>query len=184
MRSAPYSRYSPQFNRESLGNALKQDGIKYVILGRELGARSDDPSCYEDGRVQYARLARADLFRSGIERVERGSKHHRVALMCAEKDPMECHRAILVAPALLQGGMSVQHILWDGRIEDHEALVERLLVSLGLGQNNTFPELRGEIVEQALRLQEHRIAYVADRSGRGKGQHHEHCYDRLHEEAR
>src|ERR1035437_1825005 len=69
VRSTPFSRFNPQFNKETLEHSLKSHGIKYVFLGRELGARSDDPSCYENGRVQYARLARTELFRSGLERV-------------------------------------------------------------------------------------------------------------------
>src|SRR6266436_9104737 len=72
VRSTPFSRFNPQFNKESLEAALKASGIKYVFLGRELGARSDDRTCYERGRVQYARLARTEAFRQGIERVVRG----------------------------------------------------------------------------------------------------------------
>jgi uncharacterized protein (DUF488 family) len=58
VRSAPYSRFNPQFNKDALEHDLKEHGIRYVFLGRELGARSDDPSCYDKGRVQYGRLAR------------------------------------------------------------------------------------------------------------------------------
>ncbi len=69
VRSAPFSRFNPQFNKDTLQGTLAAHGIKYVFLGRELGARSDDPACYENGRVQYARLARAASFHSGLDRV-------------------------------------------------------------------------------------------------------------------
>src|SRR4051794_19280345 len=72
VRSNPYSRMSPQFNRESLGRDLRNAGIAYVYLGRELGARTDDQECYEGGRVQYGRLAETDQFRRGIDRVREG----------------------------------------------------------------------------------------------------------------
>ena len=159
IRSTPYSRYSPQFNRESLRTALKRHQMRYVFLGRELGARSDDPSCYKNGRVQYKRLAQTELFCRGIERIELGSKDYRIALMCSEKDPLDCHRAILVAPTLCRNGTPVHHILEDGRIEDHETTISRLLGTLGLQTENAFPEMRADLVEEALARQESRIAF-------------------------
>src|SRR5437016_2803886 len=79
VRSAPFSRFNPQFNKDALNRDLNESGIAYVFLGRELGARSDDPACYADGRVQYARLAETELFRRGIDRVVRGAEEHRIA---------------------------------------------------------------------------------------------------------
>lgn len=168
IRSTPYSRYSPHFNRESLRGALQRHQIRYVFLGRELGARSDDPSCYENGRVRYRLLAQTELFQRGIERVESGSNTYRIALMCAEKDPLDCHRAILVAPALCRNGTTVQHILADGRLEDHEDSISRLLDSLGSGTDDTFPQLKADLVEQALAKREDRIAFVAKQESHPK----------------
>ena len=161
IRSKPYSGYSPHFNRESLRSALRRYQIRYVFLGRELGARSDDPSCYENGRIQYRLLAQTELFRKGIERVESGSGTYRIALMCAENDPLECHRAILVAPALCRNGTPVQHILADGRLEGHESSIKRLLDSFGFRTDTTFPQMQADLVEQALARQERKIAFVA-----------------------
>ena len=160
IRSTPYSRYSPQFNQEPLRTALKRHQIRYVFLGRELGARSDDPSCYKNGRVQYKRLAQTELFSRGIDRVELGSKDYRTALMCSEKDPLDCHRAILVAPALCRNGTPVQHILEDGRLEDHESTISRLLAIQGFRTEDTFPEMRADLVDEALAWQESRIAFA------------------------
>jgi uncharacterized protein (DUF488 family) len=162
VRSAPYSRFAPQFNREALERSLKAHHIKYVFLGRELGARSDDRSCYENGRVQYARLARTDLFRSGIERVIRGANHYRIALMCAEKEPLACHRTLLVARALDELGVAVSHILADGRLESHDDAMLRLLDVVGLPHEDLFRS-RQELIAQAIAKQEEQVAYIDEK---------------------
>ena len=162
VRSAPYSRFNPQFNREGLEQDLIARGMTYVFLGRELGARSDDRSCYENGRVQYARLARTDLFRRGIDRVVAGANEHRVALMCAEKEPLECHRTLLVARALAERGVLVGHILADGRLEAHEATIERLFGLLGLPDRDLFRS-KEELIAEVLVRQEERVAYVDEK---------------------
>ena len=159
VRSSPYSRFNPQFNRETLDKALKDHGIAYVFLGRELGARSDDPSCYEKGRVQYGRLARTELFQSGLQRVRKGAQSRRIALMCAEKEPLECHRTLLVSRALEAHGVSVSHILADGRLETHTETMNRLLKVAGLPDTDLFRS-REELIEAACALQEERIAYT------------------------
>jgi len=159
VRSAPFSRFNPQFNKGALARDLKAHGIKYVFLGRELGARSDDPSCYENGRVQYGRLARTELFKRGIERVMKGAEEHRIALMCAEKEPLECHRTLLVARALDEQGLEVTHILGDGQLESHRAAMERLLSVTGLPHDDLFRS-RGELIAEALARQEDKVAYV------------------------
>jgi len=162
VRSAPYSRLNPQFNREALEQSLIAHGIKYVFLGRELGARSNDRTCYENGRVQYARLTRTDLFRSGIDRVIRGANDYRIALMCAEREPLECHRTLLVALALADLGIVVQHILADGRLESQEATMERLVDVVGLPHQDLFRS-RDELIAEALVRQEKRVAYVDEK---------------------
>ncbi|MGA8768270.1 MAG: DUF488 domain-containing protein [Candidatus Acidiferrales bacterium] len=158
VRSAPYSRVNPQFNREELKQALRASGIKYVFLGKELGARSEDPACYEDGKVQYDRLAHTDLFRLGLKRVLKGMKGYRLALMCAEKEPLQCHRTILVARRLVEHGLDVQHIHADGRLESHSEALSRLIRMLSLPEQDMFqsPE---ELLANAYRRQERRIAY-------------------------
>src|ERR1051325_10744048 len=124
VRSRPYSRMNPQFNREPLEKVLCGVGIKYVFLGKELGARSEDKSCYRNGQVQYDLLASTPLFKQGIDRIKDGARDYRVALMCAEKEPLECHRTILVARRLFEDGISITHILADGRLEEHSRTIE------------------------------------------------------------
>ena len=109
MDHSVYSRMNAQFNREALRDLLKATNIAYVFLGRELGARSEDPECYVQGRVQYDRLARAALFQQGLTRVLQGREQHRIALLCAEKDPLTCHRGILVSRELAARGVDVEH---------------------------------------------------------------------------
>ena len=162
VRSAPYSRFSPQFNRKNLEDILKLNGIKYVFLGRELGARSDDPSCYENGRIRYERLSRTALFQSGIERVVRGAKDYRIALMCAEKEPLECHRTLLVAHTLVKLGITVKHILADSQLESHEVTMERLLDLVGLPHEDLFCS-KDELIANALIRQERRVAYCDEK---------------------
>jgi uncharacterized protein (DUF488 family) len=165
VRSTPYSRFNPQFRREKLQAALSSVGIQYVFLGEELGARSRDPACYDaDGRVSYARLARTELFRKGIARLRTGMADHRISLMCAEREPLECHRTILVARELVREGVAVTHILGDGSLESHDHALQRLAASLKLGGGDLFSE-SAELAEQAYDLQAARIAYVKKDAG-------------------
>ena len=159
VRSAPYSRFNPQFNRETLEKALNEHGVRYMFLGRELGARSKDPACYENGRLRYALLARTALFRGGLDRVIQCARDDRVALMCSERDPIDCHRTILIGRELVNRGAAVTHILADGRLEPHEEAMQRLLERLGIAGPNLFFS-PAELIEEAYTAQAARIAEV------------------------
>jgi uncharacterized protein (DUF488 family) len=161
VRSVPFSRYNPQFNLDLLSAASKECGIEYVFVGKELGARSDDPSCYERGRVRYDRLAKAPTFQAGIERVLRGARKYRLVLMCAEKEPLDCHRTLLVSRELERRGTSIVHILADGSSETQERTMSRLLDMVGLPEVDLF-RTREELVSAACELREEKIAYVDD----------------------
>ena len=160
VRSKPYSRINPQFSREGFKEALKATGVTYVFLGKELGARTDDPTCYEDGKVRYDRLARTDLFQDGLARVREGATKYRLTLMCAEREPLDCHRTILIAKHLAQSGVDVQHIHADGRLESHTDAMTRLTRMLKMPEQDMFRS-REDILEHAYGRQEDRIAYVA-----------------------
>jgi len=159
VRSAPYSRRNPQFNRESLAAALKTEGIAYVYLGRELGARSDDPAAYRDGRVQYDLLAQTKLFQIGLDRVRKGAAEYRLGLMCAEKDPLNCHRTILVARELAGQGAEITHILADGALETQREAGLRLAGQWKL--NADLLRAEDELIEEAFRLQRGGMGYAA-----------------------
>jgi uncharacterized protein (DUF488 family) len=139
VRSNPYSRFNPQFNRERLQASLAAADIRYVFLGEELGARSKDPECYdENGRVSYAKLATSSLFRRGLQRLQTGMQQHRIAIMCAERDPLECHRTILVTRELEKIGIPVTHILHDGSLETNSSAMTRLAADLKLAATDLF----------------------------------------------
>ena len=160
VRSTPYSRFNPHFNRKSLDREVNARGIAYLFLGRALGGRPEDRSCYENGQVRYDRVARTALFREGIDRVVRGAADNRIALMCAEKEPLDCHRTILVGRSLVERGIAVAHILADGGLEPHDDTMDRLLDSMKLPRRDLL-QSRPELIEQALALRERRIAHVA-----------------------
>lgn len=158
VRSQPYSRRSPHFNREALKVALENHHIAYVFLGDALGARSTDSSCYENGRVSYNRLANTPLFQKGMERLREEIRRFRVALLCAEKDPLACHRTILVCRHVKAPDLSIRHILDDGSLETHDAAERRLLLITGAHQGNLFAE-SWQLLERAYDLQGQEIAY-------------------------
>ncbi len=159
VRSSPYSRMFSQYNRENLQAALKARGIGYVFLGSDLGARSSNPECYINGKVQYDRIAATQGFKQAIQRVIAGAVRQRIALMCAEKDPLECHRTLLVARAIAMLGQSVAHILADGSVENHEAAMSRLLTEEGLPHRDMYLS-REQLIEEACKKRERKVAYV------------------------
>jgi uncharacterized protein (DUF488 family) len=159
VRSMPVSRFTPQFNRHAVERALSEVGIKYVFLGKELGARTEDLTCYVDGRVRYDLLARTSDFISGIQRLRKGSQSERIAVMCTEQEPLDCHRCVLVARVLDEHGVTVEHIHGDGHVEDHTSAMRRLMANFGLDQEDLF-RTSAERLQEALERQEQRIAYV------------------------
>jgi uncharacterized protein (DUF488 family) len=145
VRSVPYSRRHPQFSREPLARALAAAGIEYLSLGDALGARPKDPACYTDGRVDYDRIAARPEFTAGLTRVRAEAGRARVALMCAEREPLDCHRVMLVCRhlrtgAAKEGDLAIAHILADGTLETQAALERRMVVRLGLAPPPLFGE--------------------------------------------
>src|SRR5579875_850296 len=158
VRSIPFSRSSPEFNKDSLKQSLDHVGVAYVFLGKELGARTEDAECYSFGRVEYDRLAATSLFQAGLDRIQRGSLTRRIALMCAEKEPFDCHRCILVGRHLSERGLRIVHILGDGQLEEHSATMRRLMQFLRV--SDAFgSEREDEKVSIAYRIQAERIAF-------------------------
>jgi len=162
VRSAPYSRFNPQFNREPFAEALGTKGIRYVYLGNALGGRPEDPACYEDGRIRYDRVAATESFKSGLARVVQSAAKYRIALMCAEKEPLDCHRTLLVAHALDAQGVEVVHIHTDGALEPHRAAMDRLLGIQKLPREGDLSGTREELLDGAIDRQAQRVAYVGD----------------------
>lgn len=170
VRSSPYSRFNPQYNRENLKPVLERAGIAYVYLGKELGPRSDDPSCYENGRVSYEKLAQTEAFRHGLQRLLKGAQTHRIAIMCAEKDPIVCHRMILICRALRSEPVDIRHILEDGTLETLKASEERLMKLLNIRQLTLFDRSKEDLILRAYAKQAERIAYRPDEEPREEEQ--------------
>ena len=160
VRSAPYSRHTTHFNRESLNRILDEIGIAYIFLGSELGGRPANRSCYDaNGRVQYDRVAATEQFDNGIRRLIRAAAERRIALMCTEKEPLDCHRTLLIARSLAERGIAVEHILADGSLENHDAAMNRLLDIFKLPYDGDFFLSRAEVIANALARQAQKVSY-------------------------
>ena len=121
VRSTPYSRFNPQFNRETLQAELKQHGIGYLYFGKEPGGKPREPGLPVDETARFAMIGKTEGFQAGLERLLREARGCRVAMMCAEKDPARCHRAHLICRHLPQG-VRIHHILADGSLLNHTDL--------------------------------------------------------------
>ena len=157
VRSNPYSTRLPQFNREILDRAFRHARIRYVFLGDELGARRAEPECYVEGVARYDRIAQTPAFRAGLQRVRTGSARFRLALMCAEKDPLDCHRTILVCRQF-RNDLDIRHILGDGTVEAHTDAEIRLLGEERVPTDDLFTS-REELIASAYDRRGTKIAY-------------------------
>ncbi len=157
VRSSPYSRFHSQFNREPLAAALVGAGIAYLFLGEELGARRSEPQCYVENRVRYDLVGQLPLFLQGLSRLREEVARRRVALMCAEKDPLTCHRTILVCRNL-RNELTILHILEDGRLESHEEAEDRLLTRLKLPPGDLF-DSKETFIKEAYNRQGDKMAF-------------------------
>jgi uncharacterized protein (DUF488 family) len=115
VRSQPYSRWAPQFNRETLERDLEEAGIDYLFLGDDLGGRPSDPGLYGEGHPDYGHMEQSESYQRGIERLLDRAGTERVTIMCGEGDYQQCHRHLLITQTLLKRGISVLHIKPDGR---------------------------------------------------------------------
>lgn len=169
VRSHPYSRHFPQYSQSALKHSLQDAGIAYVFLGKELGARSENPDCYRGGKVRYELLAKEPQFSEGLHRLRKGMGNHCIAIMCSEKDPLNCHRAILVTRSLHENGTPVEHILADGHLESHADLESRMLKTLKMVELELF-RTRDEILSEAYERHGENIAYEDDSKRLAEGQ--------------
>lgn len=169
VRSHPYSKFNPQFNRETFKEKLKENGITYVFLGEELGGRPADLSCYENEKVDYEKVEKSEMFNRGINRIEEAlKKGYRPVLMCAEGDPLACHRAILVGKNLNSHGHKVVHILDRDKNETNEEMENRLINSLNLQPDLFGDPQKDSLFQRAYEIQAGKIAYAKNGNGSKK----------------
>ncbi len=135
VRSQPYSRFKPEFSKEALDKALRSRGIRYVFMGDALGGRPSDETCYTDGKVDYAKCREKPWFQQGIMRLRNAwDQRKRVALMCSEGKPEECHRSKLIGVSLVDAGIEVLHIDETGQLKNQQDVINLLTG----GQLNLF----------------------------------------------
>lgn len=163
VRSRPGSFRFPQFNREPLMVQLANAKIIYQFFGDQFGGRPLDPRCYRpDGLVDYAERRKAPDFLEALDRVSGIARGENVALMCAEEDPLHCHRFLLICPALLQRGIAPWHLRRGGAIETQHDAEDRLLELNGFADvtsNSLFSQGRAAALEDALRLQSEQYGF-------------------------
>jgi uncharacterized protein (DUF488 family) len=162
VRSTPYSRFCPWFSRNNLQAHLNSAGIAYFAYGESLGGRPDSTNLYCDGVADYEAMARTAAFLSGLDRLQNDMASHRVCVMCAEREPLDCHRCLLVARALTERGVAIGHILYDGSVEPHAATEQRLMQWAGnAAEPDLFVTGQNERLAAAYRRRGHAVGYKA-----------------------
>ena len=127
VRTAPYSRYKPEFSRDALETALARHAIRYIFMGDTLGGRPDAPDCYVDGRVDYAKVAEKAFYRHGIARLQAAfAQQRRIVLLCSEGKPEQCHRSKLIGETLSALAIPVLHIDEEDRLLTQAEVIARL----------------------------------------------------------
>lgn len=159
VRSSPYSRHFSHFNRAEIKASLREHGIDYRFYGKELGGRPSDARLYDDGTADYEAMAGTEQFQDGIRKVLSGARKHRLALMCSEHDPLDCHRCLLVGRSLAENGAPVTHLLSDGRTQSQQDIEQRLL-KLARKENEDFFVPSDERLSAAYRERSRRVAYA------------------------
>ena len=123
VRTNPFSRFSRQFSHDTLRAYIQNAGLKYLHLGKELGGKPKEAEFYDaEGHVDYARIAQSERFAEGIDRLVAGCREYRVAVMCAEENPSDCHRRRLIGPALFRRGIEQRHIRGNGELHLEQEL--------------------------------------------------------------
>ena len=167
VRSVPYSRYCSQFDKNIVSTALQAVNIQYMFLGKELGARPDVPECYEGGCVDFKWIAGRKEFKDGLQLLLTDIEKYHIVLMCAEKEPLECHRTVLICRKLKEQKLSIKHILEDGRIEDHHDTERRLVKMLKIEPTLFEPEKKeSDLIEQAYDQQSQNISHRSEETGK------------------
>jgi uncharacterized protein (DUF488 family) len=168
VRSQPFSRRHPEYNRQELARQLKQQGIAYVFLGEKLGGRPSDSELYDDaGRVNYERVRATTAFCQGLDRLVGALARYRVVMLCSEEDPLDCHRGLMIAPALVERDIEPAHIRADGSVETTAAMEDRLLADTRVGKGivdglfagQLGAEERQQLLHEAYRLMAQRKAF-------------------------
>lgn len=164
IRSSPYSKYAPHFDKDAISQGFHAVGIDYAFFGQELGGRPDNSKCYVEGRVQYPLVAKTPAFLRGIQHLTTQSRGRRAVIMCSEKDPITCHRMLLVSRFLRNESQQIVHVIDEATAEPQVDAERRLLRTVGLPEEDLFSSF-DELVAEAYDRQASRVAYrLSDKS--------------------
>jgi uncharacterized protein (DUF488 family) len=180
VRSVPFSRRNPQFSRNELRCSLKKLSMKYVFLGKELGGRPVSDADFTNGIADYDKMAARPPFDEGIHRLLSGAESYRIAMVCSEREPLDCHRCLLVSRRLVREGARVAHIHSGGTLESHEACESRLLALLDRDEQDLFEDTTTRL-NIAYRKRSERVAYKKS-EGVPSGNDRENIHDRLYQD--
>ncbi len=160
VRSEPYSRYCPHFNKAEIEHYLMVEKICYVYMGLELGARPKSSLYYEGNKVNFDKLVEGEEFQRGIRWLLEHISNERIALMCAEKDPLDCHRMIILSRYLKNHQVNIGHIHEDGIVEEHHQAELRLVRYLKIEPTLFEPDMtEEELIERAYQKQQDTISF-------------------------
>lgn len=165
VRSRPGSFRHPQFNREPLEACLASAKIRYEFFGENLGGRPSDPRVYDaEGVVNYEERRKAADFCAGIDKALEMSRASKIVVMCAEEDPLQCHRFLMICPALIERQATPVHIRRGGQLESQRDVEDRLLKLHDLGaftSDSLFVSERASALKDALQRQAREFAFRA-----------------------
>src|SRR5713226_798522 len=168
VRSQPYSKWLPWSNRPNLEQMLREHEINYHFMGDLLGGRPRLSDVYDsEGRVDYERVKTTSAFRNGLEGLSRALEDFRIAMLCSEADPIDCHRGLLIAPAMKEHGFAATHIRSDGTLESQTEFEARLIKGTGAGSGlldglfaaSLSPDDHRQMLADAYRIQSRRKAF-------------------------
>ena len=166
VRSKPQSARHPHFDGIEMESTLRGAGIRYLFMGEELGGRPDDTKAYRgDGLVDYRSRRKSRAFQAGLERVLQETEKVELALMCAEEDPLSCHRFLMICPEIVVAGIQPMHIRKGGVIETQQDAEDRLLEAQKLGavtSDSLFAFDRDAALEEAYAAQSEKFAFRID----------------------
>lgn len=157
VRSSPYSSYYTAFNKENLELSLKKENIYYRNYAKEFGARQEDLDLYPFGYLDFERFSKTDEFKSGVTRVENSLAHgYNVVFMCSEKEPVSCHRAILVTRAFSNLGYQITHLLPEKKSKTQADIETELLQ---MHPRSLFDDFNEDEIVLAYRKQNEKIGF-------------------------
>jgi uncharacterized protein (DUF488 family) len=168
VRSQPFSKWLPWTNRPHLEPALAEHEIRYHFLGDQLGGRPQSTEVYDlDGRVNYERVKATAAFQRGLDCLAEALENFPLAMLCSEEDPIDCHRGLLIAPAMKERGFAAMHIRGDGSLESQADFEARLIDVTGVGSGlldglfaaSLSTEDHDQILADAYRAQARRRAF-------------------------